>query len=488
MFALGSVALLALAALAFDAGQMLLDRRAEQNAADAAALAGARFVVESQCMNAPHNCQDAVNEALRVALLNGYGDGSTNGTAVANGTKVTVVSPPSGHPTAPEFQQPGFVTVQISRTRPSIFAGVLGIFSQSIGAMATAGNRTGVAADYAMIALDKTACPSAKFAGTGTVVVDGNIQVDSSCTSNPQAFNATGNSTVQVTTEPTGAIDVVGGAKVSGGSTVKPSPSTGQPYVPDPLASLPAPPLPGLPNKIVELTTSGMTIPSGCPGGSGHATDKNPATCTFTSSYAGTTWLLSPGYYPGGISIQGGTILLAPGIYYIGGGGVNLNGTSANLFTVSATWNLATAPTSCTTDSFADCGGVLFYNTNDPYATSGGASVTQMQPISLNGSSSVARLYPLQNGGPYTNIIIFQDRNLPSSSPSGDIQLNGNGSQLYVQGTVYVPNGYVAAQGSGDLGPTQIIADTFSITGSGTLSVDYNSLAVAQLIAVGLVQ
>src|SRR5664280_2132701 len=41
----------------------------------------------------------------------------------------------------------------------------------------------------------------------------------------------------------------------------------------------------------------------------------------------------------------------------------------------------------------------------------------------------------------YTNIVILQDRNLASSSPSGDIQLNGSG------GSLYVPNAYVALQG-----------------------------------------
>ena len=45
LFAGGLVALLLMAALAFDVGMMLVERRDQQNAADAAALAGARYVL-----------------------------------------------------------------------------------------------------------------------------------------------------------------------------------------------------------------------------------------------------------------------------------------------------------------------------------------------------------------------------------------------------------------------------------------------------------
>ena len=178
---------------------------------------------------------------------------------------------------------------------------------------------------------------------------------------------------------------------------------------------------------------------------------------------------------------------MKPGVYYIGGGGLTANGTGANLYSVSSTWSAATPPTSCTPTSFLDCGGVLIYNTDDPNATSGGSTVKQMQPVSLNGAASNIHLYPIQNAGPYTNIVIYQDRDAPSNS-SGDLILNGNGANLYVQGTIYVPSGYVKIDGTGNLGPSQIIADTFTVNGSGNLGVDYNQDLVAQLVAVGLVE
>jgi hypothetical protein len=478
IFTVAILVLLGFAALAFDGGQMLLDRRTEQNAADAAALAGARYV--------PTSASAAIDEAMRIAYQNGYGAGPTgtsNGVQAANGTTVIVNVPPG--PESVFVGQPGYIAVQIRSTRPSIFGAALKVFTQKTGALGTASNRTGAAANYSMIALNPTECQAADFGGGGTVTVAGNIQVNSNSTCTQGAFSAGGGSTVDVTA-PSGRIDVVGDAKCRVGACTPP-PTPRQPYFPDPLGTLPAPGVPTLTAPVTLVGLSTKPIPASCPGGATPATAEAPATCSFPSSYAGTTWLLSPGYYPGGISVQGGTVFMKPGLYYIGGGGLNTAGVGANLYSVSSTWSGSTPP-SCSPTSFSDCGGVLIYNTNDPAATSGGASVKEMQPISLNGSSSIIHLYPIQNAGPYTNIVVFQDRTLSSSSPSGDLQLNGNGANLYVQGTIYVPSGYVAIEGSGNLGPTQIIADTFKVTGGGNLGIDYNQDLVAQLIAVGLVE
>ena len=487
LFALAVVVLLGIAALAFDGGQMLLDRRTEQDAADAAALAGARYIVTDPSA--------AAIEALRLAYQNGYGAGTTGyttsigssgntvTTSIGQGNTVVVQVPPGSE--SKFAGQSGYIEVQINSSRPSIFGGVIGFITQHTGALGTASNQNGAAVNYSMLALNRTECPSAKFSGTGTITVSGSIQVDSSCTHNPDAFDQGGSTSVTVTGG--GEIDVVGSYNCA---TLKcvPTPKPGQPYVPDPLLSLPAPALPSLPADVMQIPGVTMDVPDHCPGGTSPATALAPATCSFTSSYAGTTWLLSPGYYPGGISIQGGTIFMRPGVYYIGGGGLNAAGTGANLYTVSSTWSSTTAPT-CTTDDFADCGGVLIYNTNDPTATSGGSTVTNKQPIALNGANSIIHLYGIQDAGPYTNIVIFEDRDPTlGSSSSGDLQLNGNGAQLYVQGTIYMPVGYVAVEGTGDLGPTQIIADTFAIKGNGNLSIDYNQDLVAQLIAIGLVE
>ena len=72
LFAGGFIVICLMAALVFDVGQNLLDRRTEQNAADAAALAGARYVIDAGysyhggCASAPGG-MPAVTAACDVA-------------------------------------------------------------------------------------------------------------------------------------------------------------------------------------------------------------------------------------------------------------------------------------------------------------------------------------------------------------------------------------------------------------------------------------
>ena len=108
LFAGGLVALLLIAALAFDVGMMLVERRDEQDAADAAALAGARYVLTDQAA--------AIGAARDIARMNGYDDGATD--QVVN----VYVPPIHGR----YIGLPNFIEVQIEATRPSIFAGVIG--------------------------------------------------------------------------------------------------------------------------------------------------------------------------------------------------------------------------------------------------------------------------------------------------------------------------------------------------------------------------
>ena len=180
LFALAVVVLLGIAALAFDGGQMLLDRRTEQDAADAAALAGARYIVTDPSA--------AAVEALRLAYQNGYGAGTTGyttstgssgntvTTSIGQGNTVVVQVPPGSESKFAGLS--GYIEVQINSSRPSIFGGVIGFITQRTGALGTASNQNGAAVNYSMLALNPTACPGAKFSGTGTVTVSGSIQVD----------------------------------------------------------------------------------------------------------------------------------------------------------------------------------------------------------------------------------------------------------------------------------------------------------------------
>ena len=118
LFAGAIVTLLLIAALVFDVGMMRVERRDQQNAADAAALAGARFVLEDE--NA------ARTAARRIALLNGFDD--------ADPSEVVNIYIPPIHGRYAGF--PGFIEVQIEGTRPSIFGGIAGRSTWPVGAYA----------------------------------------------------------------------------------------------------------------------------------------------------------------------------------------------------------------------------------------------------------------------------------------------------------------------------------------------------------------
>lgn len=458
IFTLFLIVLLAIGALVFDVGQSLSERRSRQDVADAAALAGARYLPVSQAK--------AEQAAIDLAKQNGYEDG-------VNGMTVTVSVPPG--PETKFAGLPGYIEVQISGSRAASFSGVIGITEWKVGALAVAANQAGVAAPYAMLALDPTACKSAKFSGNGDLDVSGSIQVNSEC--EPNALNVSGKTSVTVAAD--ASCNIHGEWDQDGTKAELTCPggvNEGAPVVPDPLADLIAPPVPPLANPVVPISSGGLSIPTGCPGSDAPATAEDPATCSFTSSYKDTMWRLSPGYYPGGISVQAGTILLSPGIYYLGGGGFQANGTEAFVISVDAGATAATLG-----------GGVLLYNSEDS-SIDHPTGVAAISPITLNGSEAKIQLLPLDIGSRWDGLVIFQDRSFPPSE-SPTITINGDGALLSVTGTLYAPTALVKVTGSdGSAVTTQVIANQFDVTGNGSFTVNYDADSYFQFKAQGLVQ
>ncbi|MBA3236176.1 MAG: hypothetical protein H0T59_09335, partial [Chloroflexi bacterium] len=183
LFAGGFLALLLVAALAFDVGMMLVERRDQQNAADAAALAGARYVLAS-----PTQAEAA---ARSLALANGFDDADPN--------EVVKVYIPAIHGRYAGL--PGFVEVQIEATRPSIFGGVIGKAAWPVGSFAVATNSQNLTFPFSMLALHPTACKAIAVSGGGVVEAYANIQANSSgadCAGAPIGFSRTGGATVTV--------------------------------------------------------------------------------------------------------------------------------------------------------------------------------------------------------------------------------------------------------------------------------------------------
>jgi hypothetical protein len=477
IFAGSLVLLMAIAALVFDVGQNLLDRRTEQNVSDAAALAGARYVTGIYAADVFHNgCAASGSKpaaaiaACAVASESGYVDGQ-------GGRSVRVDMPPVAPSTFSGLS--GHIEVSIGTSRASFFAGLLGITLQKTGAMGVATNDSDIPLPYSLLALDPTACGTNKINGSvgTTVTTNGTVHVDSNCPSSALLLSGNG-----VLTAP--ECDVVGRIQTSGGAvnncTTAP---TGVLVSGDPLRNLPPPGQPGPPANVVPI--DGGTIPPGCPGNN-PSTDAAPTGCAFTSgssSIAGHAYRLFPGNYPGGIQNSKSTVYLSPGIYWIGGGGMHIQ-TNGVVISKDIGDN----------SGFTQSGGVLIYNTADPNAAITAACVTSpggagcYDDIVLNGGAGARlALLPIQSGT-YKNMVIFVDR---TKSKPADVDLDGAGSFLTLSGTIYAPSGVVKLNGSDTTADVdvQLICWTFQINGSGaSLTINYDPSKLFHLTGVGLVE
>jgi hypothetical protein len=491
LFAGSLVAIFLIAALAFDVGMTLLERRDQQNAADAAALAGARYVRTAANFNgscAAPGTNAAVIAACNMALANDYDNAATDENVFVR------IPPVSG-----EFRAlPGHIQVDIDASRGSIFAGVIGIGRWSIGASAVAANQPGVHYSFGMIALDPNDCDAIKITGSGTVNSAGSVQSNSDgslCAPDNWSLTRSGSGTLNVTAPD--AVCRAVGAIHNPPSSGTMSCSTLAPFsfaLPDPLAGLPAPVKPALAARMKEVNpTSGAiidpapNIPNFCPGATGGnaPVEATPQMCTLGQggSQQDRKWILSPGLYPGGLTIKGGvTAYLLPGIYWIGGGGIT--GQDGSVISVNSETDRT--PATCTLGATPPCingGGVLIYNTK--LSTSGAGAPG---PIKLDGNGIMLNLQPYDFpwGATTIKLVIFQDRTI-----SSDVTLNGASSAAgMVRGIVYAPLALVKVNGSNStFSMDQVIANTFQINGSGgTVNVLHETGVDAIISAVGLVQ
>lgn len=481
VFAGGLILMMAVAALVFDVGQNLLDRRTEQNVSDAAALAGARYVVGASyvyhggCAAAPPT-MPAVNAACDVAAESGYVDGQASRT-------VRVDFPPIAP--SPFSNLPGHIEVTIGTTRPSFFAGILGMTKQNTAAMGVATNASDIALPYSLLALDPHGCGKNFISGSaGSIVTtNGTVHVDSDCTGPSGAVKLSGNGVLNAP-----ECDAVGTISVSNSAVNNCTEApTGVLVSGDPLRNLPPPPKPGLPSAIKALDAAGVvctpgvgacgTIPAGCPGGTAPATEASPKVCDFDSpGQNNKTYRIFPGLYPGGIQTTRAVVYMDPGMYWIGGGGISVKssgGANGILVTKDSTDNVGTNPS----------GGVLIYNTVNPISGTG------YGPITLNGGAGATlALKPIQSGL-YEGMVIFVDR-VAGALASDDINLNGGGSSLSVTGTIYAPTAVVSFNGSAtDVISAQVICYNFEVNGSGaSFTLDYDPGSLFHLKGVGLVE
>src|SRR3989304_7480513 len=130
LFVLALGVLMGFVAMSIDVGLILPERRGAQNAADGAALAGARDL--------PQSASAAVLASQQWAVQNGFSS--------EDGATITVNTPYRGNP--------GAVEVIIEEETPFLFARALGLDSVNVRARAVATRDFGQANGIAMLVLN----------------------------------------------------------------------------------------------------------------------------------------------------------------------------------------------------------------------------------------------------------------------------------------------------------------------------------------------
>lgn len=160
--------------------------------------------------------------------------------------------------------------------------------------------------------------------------------------------------------------------------------------------------------------------------------------CTVMNFNGKDTITIDPGVYCGGMSINAGAkVTLNPGLYYLDGGNLMVNGGG------TLTGNNVT---------------LIFTSQNK----NGFATAT------INGNANISLTPP--KTGPTAGIVIFGDRRIPAGTT---FKFNG-GSTQYLGGAVYVPTGTINFSGGAANGSscTQIIGDVVNFTGNSSLALN----------------
>jgi hypothetical protein len=506
------IVLIGIAALAIDLGFSWMLRRQEQNAADPAALAAARFISEPDPVTGvqSYDSGNGWSAACHYALMNGFFNASNTGcSAQSDGTSMVVNWPPTSGQFAGDR---GSVQVVITAAHDTFFGRIFGKSTASVTTDAVASRQRGNTNSNSLIALKPDGCGTAKVRGNSTISIypvpgysgpGGYVQVNSDC----------GSSTSDdvCNTSASGALTINGGAvltapkvNVHGGCSGPGS----QPasvldeaslQIGDPLSSLRFPAwdtsISGARCGVGAAATT-SSASQGCGQGGGRIPWKKSADSACPGLPSGYECIeLDPGVYYGGWNIGSKVrVTLKPGIYVIAGGGITI-GSTGSLDSLGGT--SSPAP-------------ILIYNTDNPIfastCPSAGASkcqqnldLTAQVDLKLAGLRADAPCPPVTTSGgcPFGGMLIWYDgQGSQAASASGIVDMEGGGT-LDVSGTIYAPRTHVDITGNVDTNCTasptqiaavQIVAWTWDIGGTGDLCMPYDPSKLYKLSQQGLVE
>ena len=399
LFAIMMLALLFAVGLAIDAGQLYSAKRTEQEAADAAAFAGA-VVLYQQGTGV-----EAITAARTDALTNGYVSGggctlSSPGSCydAATQTTVSVYWPPI---TGAYLGNIKHVEVQITRQVKTSLVPAEAAFNP-VRARGVAGSEP-LNNGYAIMALDRgNTCDAFETSDNGDLhLTGGGILVNSTCST---AASNDQNSAPRFTIQTPYPLDVNGGATGHWNDIGIPV-NAGHNQIPDPFAGFPKPAITGLPvcNSLAA-----------CQDGSG-----NQIPGIYTTNFGGngnTDMTMNPGIYilKAGMDTGGNNAITGNGVFiyntystYPAAPGaspncheVNLQGNAISTLSAqtTGTWaNLLVYQDPACSTTMRIGGNGTFLGTGSIYIPS--AEFTfEGNPSTLNGSQLIARTVNIQNG------------------------------------------------------------------------------------------
>jgi Flp pilus assembly protein TadG len=455
--------LLGAVGLAVDGSHLYAQRQMAQAAADAAAQAGimsifddtntfgsAHFFSTSGTPNV-HTCGtgSAGTPCYYAQTLNGF-----NGT----GDRVTYEPNPASVSVPDLSSDPiNRLTVTVQRSVPTTLIRMLGPTASTISATGTAAI-VNVISPTPIVITHPTLTGALNMNGGNSIIITGgpktSLQINSKGTYPAAGVAYSGPSSGSVNLSGAGPNGTGANFGTFGGPTTNPGNvllgSTGR-YIGDaspildPLAGVNPPSPAGLP---AGATQSCSAHCGSCPGGA--------KTCTE----------YTPGFYTGGININGGAAMFDPGIYYMQGGGFATKNTTVGMCT------------SCAADPTTKSG-MLVYDTG---SASGGCDATGGFTIDTNSNDTllgagISAANPTAvPSAPYYGILFFEDRNACHHAHTLG---QGNGC-FSIVGTIYITNSLAVMKAT----PAQYQEVDYNGTPCAGVN-NYGELIVSQLTMKG---
>ena len=416
MVAIVFMALLFVVGLAVDSGQLFAAKRSEQEAADAAAFAGAVVIYQNGTI------VQAIQAAINDATKNGFTTGTNSTTVTVNGC--TIATGCTSGPTSglyvgesPVRHVEVIIVRQVKTTLVPAEAAFNPVRARGVAGAEPFNNQ------YAIMVLSPTCAGGTTPTFTASSNVDLHITgsgvfVDATCSTAVSGFAGT-----NFTVASPYSLDIVGGSTDTFPSGVY-KVNKGVPAQPDPFAGFPVPDGHSY-NGVDLLATDPPYI-----GGGATAVEGIYSSSTITGKK------------------------LCHGIYIIKGGGTGGD------ITMDTTNNDTRTSTPCD-------GRVLIYNTMSNWPSSTGTCSS----IGQSGNHPITIL-PMTTGL-YANMQIYQDKACTASL------LVGVGSFISAGGTLYLPSAAISLNGNAtSLTAGQIVAKTMALQNA-NLTVNFTATTTA---------